>query len=170
MLALAASLTAAAPAPVPVALDLAKRGYVDPCSSPSSSLTHGPRPDHSEFNFATVFLQEGGTGSCGQANPDSAYIAAVSNDLQLGQSPGPMCGKQITIRNIGSNDGVGGIGNSVTVTVADTCPSCDQGHLDLSVAAWNQLTNNAPYGTVNIDGSVHLSPFDDPPSYYAARG
>lgn len=77
-------------------------------------------------------------------------IVAISNDFQQGQSPGPACGKQITMTNTGSDDGVGGAGNSVTVTVVDTCPSCDANHLDLSVGAWNVLTDGAPFGTVNI--------------------
>lgn len=114
----------------------------------------GPVSIHSYSGLGTVFTQDGGIGSCGQANPDSAFIVAVSNTFQQGQSPGPACGKQIFITNIGSNDGVGGAGNTITVTVADTCPSCEESHLDLSVGAWNQLTNNAPYGTVNIDWSV----------------
>lgn len=53
--------------------------------------------------------------------------------------------------NIGSDDGVGGAGNVVTATVADTCPSCDETHVDMSVGAWNDLTGNAPYGTVEIN-------------------
>ena len=116
-------------------------------------------PIHSFSGLGTIYEQGGGIGSCGQANPDSAFIVAISNAFQQGQSPGPMCGRQISVRNTGSNDGVGGAGNAITVTVADTCPSCDQNHLDLSVGAWNQLTGNAPYGTVFIDWSVHLFPF-----------
>ncbi|MCJ1464195.1 hypothetical protein MMC07_002808 [Pseudocyphellaria aurata] len=131
VLAMAAGLTAAAPAPVPVTLPLAERD------------THS--------GLGTVYIQGGVPGSCGQVNSDDAMIVAVSNSLMQGQSPSPLCGRQITVRNIGSNDGVGGAGNSMTVTVADTCMGCDENHLDFSVGAWNQLTNNAPYGTVNIE-------------------
>ncbi|MCJ1269383.1 hypothetical protein MMC22_009275 [Lobaria immixta] len=130
VLALAAGLTAAAPAPVPVANRLSER---------------------TNSGLGTVYLQEGGIGSCGQAHSDSDFIVALSNTFQQSQSPGPACGRQIRITNTGSNDGVGGAGNSITVTVADTCPSCDANHVDMAVGPWNQLTNNAPYGTVNID-------------------
>lgn len=85
------------------------------------------------------------------ANPDSAIIAALSNYWMNEESPSPYCGQQIVVTNIGSDDGVGGAGNSITVTVADTCPSCDETHLDLSVGAWNSLTNDAAYGTIEID-------------------
>ena len=38
----------------------------------------------------------------------------------------------------------------ITATVADTCPSCDENHVDFSVGGWNELTGNAEYGTANI--------------------
>lgn len=68
----------------------------------------------------------------------------------------PYCGRQISVTNIGSNDGVGGAGNSITVTVADTCESCAETHVDFSVGAWNALTNSAPYGTIEIDWYVNF--------------
>ena len=110
-------------------------------------LTHIP----SHKGLGTVFLQGGAAGSCGQVHPDSSHIVAISNFFQKNESPGPKCGQKIQVLNTGSNDGVGGKGKSVTVTVADTCPSCDENHLDLSVGAWNTLTGNAPFGTVNIN-------------------
>jgi hypothetical protein len=62
------------------------------------------------------------------------------------------CGRRLRIRNVGSNDAsVGGRGNEITVTVADTCPGCDAGHVDLSEGAWNALTNNAGWSTANIE-------------------
>lgn len=45
---------------------------------------------------------------------------------------------------------VGGAGNVVEVVVVDTCPSCDEGHLDLSVGAWNTLTGGAYPSQVGI--------------------
>jgi len=98
--------------------------------------------------IGTIYLQGGAAGSCGAVNPDSAMVAALSPSFMSGGSSN--CGRKIKITNTGSNDGVGGSGNAITVTVADTCPSCDQGHLDLSEGAWNALTGNAAYGTVNI--------------------
>lgn len=70
-----------------------------------------------------------------------------------------ICGRQIVVTNTGSNDGVGGEGNVVTVTVADTCPSCDENHIDLSESAWKKLTNNAPDGTVLVDWLVYFDCF-----------
>ncbi|MCJ1356560.1 MAG: hypothetical protein MMC33_006555 [Icmadophila ericetorum] len=98
----------------------------------------------------TVYLQEGGTGSCGETNPDSSVIAAISNFWMDNESPGPFCGRKIKATNTGSNDGVGGAGNTVIVTVEDTCPSCGEGDVDFSVGAWDQLTNSAAYGTFDV--------------------
>lgn len=49
------------------------------------------------------------------------------------------------------------LGNLIFATVADTCPSCDVDHLDLSLAAWNALTDNSPYSVAKIDWSVASS-------------
>jgi hypothetical protein len=63
-----------------------------------------------------------------------------------------LCGKQVRITNVGSDDGVGGAGNSVTVIVADTCPGCPSAQsIDLSVGAWDVLTGDAAYGTIEIE-------------------
>jgi len=70
----------------------------------------------------------------------------------MGDSPpAPACDWTIYVINVGSDDGVGGEGNGVIVTVADTCPACDATHLDLSIGAWNALTDNAPFGTIFIE-------------------
>jgi hypothetical protein len=63
-----------------------------------------------------------------------------------------MCGRQITLTNTGpTTDGsTGEAGNVVTVTVEDTCEGCGTGDLDLSVAAWSALTNNAAWSVVGI--------------------
>jgi expansin (peptidoglycan-binding protein) len=71
-----------------------------------------------------------------------------------GKSPGPFCGRKIKATNKGSDDNVGGAGRSVTVTVKDTCPSCKKTHLDFSVGAWYALTDNAAFGTINIEWHV----------------
>ena len=63
-----------------------------------------------------------------------------------------LCGKQVRITNVGSDDGVGGAGSSVTVTVADTCPGCPSAEsIDLSEGAWDALTGSAPFGTIEIE-------------------
>ena len=98
----------------------------------------------------TVYTQGGATGSCGHVNSDNAIIAAISNYWMQNESPGPFCGRRIQATNTGSNDGVGGQGNTVTVLVQDTCPSCGENDIDFSIGAWNQLTNGAPFGTFNV--------------------
>ena len=97
-----------------------------------------------------MYQQFGGYGSCGKKHPDSDLIVALGKKWMGSKSPSSYCGRKIHVENIGSNDGVGGKGKTVTVTVADTCPGCDENHLDLSIGAWNKLTGNAPFGTVNI--------------------
>ena len=66
-------------------------------------------------------------------------------------APAPACGWIIYVINKGSDDGVGGKGNGVTVTVADTCSACDSTYLDLSIGAWNLLTDSDLFGTINIE-------------------
>ncbi|KAH8819137.1 RlpA-like double-psi beta-barrel-protein domain-containing protein-containing protein [Xylogone sp. PMI_703] len=91
-------------------------------------------------------------GSCGVISPDSSLTVAISNTWMQGQWPSPYCGRQIQLTNTGpTTDGsIGGEGNSVLVAVEDTCMGCNQTHLDLSVAAWDALTNGASYSVVGI--------------------
>jgi hypothetical protein len=67
-------------------------------------------------------------------------------------APGPYCGRKIILTNTGpsTDQSVGGKGNTVEVFVEDTCEGCDENHLDLSVAAWNALTNSHAYSVVSI--------------------
>jgi expansin (peptidoglycan-binding protein) len=75
----------------------------------------------------------------------------VVQPLGMGDlSPAPACGWTIHVTNTGSDDGVGGKGKAVTVTVVDTCPACNAHHLDLSFGAWDALTDSAPAGTIDI--------------------
>ncbi|KAI1787092.1 barwin-like endoglucanase [Ganoderma leucocontextum] len=81
-----------------------------------------------------------GLGSCGQFNTEADFIVAV--DIATIQSfPGatanpnanPMCGRQLLV--------TGPDGKTVTVTVADTCPGCAPGSLDLTPTAFQQLAS-----------------------------
>lgn len=49
-----------------------------------------------------------------------------------------------------------GTGKTITATVADTCPSCDPNHLDLSTGAFKALTGGQldPPGEFNIQVSL----------------
>ena len=104
--------------------------------------------------IGTIYQQLGGYGSCGDQHSDYDMIAALGMDWMQYQYKAPYCGRRLRLRNTGSNDGVGGQGNVIEVTVADSCQACDRNHVDLSVGAWNALTNNAAWGTVNIEWLV----------------
>ena len=41
---------------------------------------------------------------------------------------------------------IGGKGNSVVVTVRDTCEACGREDVDFSLGAWNSLTGGSPWG------------------------
>lgn len=78
-----------------------------------------------------------GLGACGITSTDSDYIVAISHvlfDAQGVANPNnnPLCGKKI-------NAHYGG--KSVTVTVVDRCPGCEEGSLDFSPSAFNQLAD-----------------------------
>jgi len=100
----------------------------------------------------TVFYQNGRAGSCGIVHDDSSYVAALSAQWMQSYNS-PLCWKQIEVRNVGSTYNVGGTGNTIRATVADTCPAdeCDAEHVDFSIGAWNALTNNAPVGAIQIE-------------------
>jgi len=99
----------------------------------------------------TVYTQQGGTGSCGKKHSDKDIIAALSHVLMKNESPSPLCGRKIKVKNVGSNSGSKGKGNSLTVTVADTCPGCGKNDVDFSVGAWNRLTDHSAPGTIEIE-------------------
>ena len=67
-------------------------------------------------------------------------IIALSNYWQKGESPGPYCGRKIKITNQGGGDDNDGSGNVVIATVADTCPSCGESDLGISVLSLRTTT------------------------------
>ncbi|BGP17129.1 hypothetical protein JCM10213_005249 [Rhodosporidiobolus nylandii] len=78
----------------------------------------------------TFFFQDGAAGSCGIYNSDSTPIVAV-NEAQMNAS---LCGRRIRITNERN-------GRTVVATVADTCPGCSYGSLDLSTGAFDQIAS-----------------------------
>jgi rare lipoprotein A (peptidoglycan hydrolase) len=54
------------------------------------------------------------------------------------------CGRMIQIKDTDN-------GKTITAKVQDTCPGCDENHVDLSIGAWNKLTNSAAWGVANIE-------------------
>ena len=96
---------------------------------------------------------------------ESDLIMALSNDFMQYQYKSQWCGQRVRVTNYGSNEAViGGAGNSVVVTVADTCASCGFGDVDFSIGAWNMLTNSAPWGTFNAGWYVFPPP--PPPLFF----
>ncbi|SAM82742.1 uncharacterized protein UBRO_05003 [Ustilago bromivora] len=75
---------------------------------------------------ATYYYQNGNPGSCGKYHNDQTSIVAV-NSAQMNSG---MCGQKVWIQ---------GNGKTIEATVADTCPTCSWGSLDLSVGAFQQL-------------------------------
>ncbi|SCV68380.1 BQ2448_501 [Microbotryum intermedium] len=80
---------------------------------------------------ATWYTQDGNAGSCGKYNSDSAIIVAVNTPQVNG---GSHCGRYVTILNT-SNKKI------IRAKVADECPGCGYGSLDLSTAAFKKLGN-----------------------------
>ncbi|BGP00828.1 DPBB_1 domain-containing protein [Rhodotorula toruloides] len=78
---------------------------------------------------ATYYYQYGVAGSCGNYNSDDSYIIALSYTQVDG---GSHCGQKVQITNTAN-------GQSIEATVADTCPGCQFGAIDLSVAAFKAL-------------------------------
>jgi len=106
-------------------------------SSGSSSSSGGDGQTFTD-GFATFFYQNGVAGACGNVNPDSALIAAIDQD-RYGTAGGAssLCGKQIHITNSQN-------GKSVVVTVADDCPTCNNGDsIDLSTGAFDMIADEA---------------------------
>ncbi|KAH9996797.1 RlpA-like double-psi beta-barrel-protein domain-containing protein-containing protein [Russula vinacea] len=113
-----------------------------PHEAPASSSSPAPAPAQSSDGLdntihtggvATFFTQNGVAGACGQVHQDTDFICAM-DQARYGSSGGvsTLCGKrvQITADN----------GKTVTVTVADDCPTCDnENSIDLSVAAFEVL-------------------------------
>lgn len=132
-----------------VSLYLAAQSLAVPAAK-GQNATIEPRVTH--CGDATYYTQGGQAGSCGNFNSDSSKIIALSNYWQDNESPGPYCGRKIQITNQGGGSDNNGVGNVVVATVQDTCPSCDENHLDLSEGAFQALTggNLDPPGEFNI--------------------
>ncbi|GAA6023688.1 hypothetical protein JCM11491_005273 [Sporobolomyces phaffii] len=79
---------------------------------------------------ATWFTQDGNPGSCGKWNNDNTPLVALNQAMV--NSMGNKCNSYVTIRN--SNNG-----KTVRAVVADTCPGCGWGSLDLSLGAFKAI-------------------------------
>ena len=73
-----------------------------------------------------------GLGACGWYNSPGDYIVALNTAQYGGGYPGPNCGRSITI----SANGV-----QVVAQIADQCPSCGYGDLDLSEGLFKRFAS-----------------------------
>lgn len=89
----------------------------------------------------TVYDNDGSYGACSTKLYDNDTIVALAKptwgqstyNIMTGRATNPWCGQKIQIQY-----------NSrfVEATVMDLCPSCVGHDIDLSLAAWNELTGN----------------------------
>ncbi|WVF72245.1 hypothetical protein IAT40_007057 [Kwoniella sp. CBS 6097] len=73
-----------------------------------------------------------GLGACGWHNSPGDFIVAQNSAQYGGGYPGPNCGRSITI-SYG--------GKQVSATIADECPTCDYGGLDMSEGLFTQFAD-----------------------------
>ncbi|KAH6915617.1 RlpA-like double-psi beta-barrel-protein domain-containing protein-containing protein [Coprinopsis sp. MPI-PUGE-AT-0042] len=95
-----------------------------------------PAPAPFTGGFATWYTQDGNLGASGQANRDSALVAAL-DFRRYGPygAPSPFCNRQVRVTNTKN-------GKSVTVTIVDICPTCiNSNSLDLSTGAFVKLAD-----------------------------
>ncbi|GBE81947.1 hypothetical protein SCP_0403230 [Sparassis crispa] len=86
--------------------------------------------------FATYYYQNGVAGACGTVHSDYNFICAMDQALYgYSGNASPLCGQQVLITNTDN-------GQSVTVTIADDCPTCrNSNSIDLSVAAFQAIAD-----------------------------
>lgn len=120
-----------------------------PKEESSNNNGGSPSGDVKTGGFATYFHQNGNAGACGQYHSDGEYGIAIDSNGYWGQdfSQGSdLCGRVINIKNTNN-------GKTVTATVWDVCPTCNNGNsLDLSVGAFNAIATEAE-GMVPIEWS-----------------
>ncbi|KAI0779647.1 riboflavin-aldehyde forming enzyme [Fomes fomentarius] len=81
------------------------------------------------FGDATYYIPNGGLGACGTPIQNTDFAVALSPDLYAG---GANCGRRM---------GVNYQGLFVSATVADLCPGCGSGSIDLTPVAFQQLAS-----------------------------
>lgn len=89
----------------------------------------------------TIYEPNGGAGACGKSLGNEEFVVALSKDtwgtstydVMTGAASNKWCGQKIqAFYN----------GRSVVATIMDMCPGCSGQDIDLSPAAWRQLTGS----------------------------
>ncbi|BGP44424.1 hypothetical protein JCM10450v2_000237 [Rhodotorula kratochvilovae] len=113
-------------APKPTTTQAAETKQAQAAYKESSSSSSGSGSSYS--GQATYYFQGGAAGSCGNYASDSDYVVAV-NAPQMNSG---WCGRSVKITNTAN-------GKTISAKVADTCPGCGHGSLDLSEGAFGAL-------------------------------
>ena len=87
----------------------------------------------------TIYDNNGGFGACGTELHDTDMIVALSKetwgqstyDVMTGEATNPWCGQRIKVEYNG---------NHIFAKIMDMCPGCAGADIDLSLAAWKELT------------------------------
>lgn len=143
--------TTVAPPPAPKPTTTSKPKPTSTPASPPAEVSKPPNNASSGSSglvsggFATFFFQNGVAGACGTVHKDSDFVAAMDSRRYGNTSvKSSLCGKRVQITNPKNN-------KSVTVTVADACPTCENSNsIDLSVGAFKQIATEA-------EGMVHIN-------------
>mmetsp|Transcript_1874 Transcript_1874/g.1844 ORF Transcript_1874/g.1844 Transcript_1874/m.1844 type:complete len:230 (+) Transcript_1874:130-819(+) len=114
-------------------------------TSSSSTSTGTSQPSSGDHSGEGTFYSTG-LGACGKTNQDTDYIVAVShilyeeNQVNGNSNDNSLCGKKIKATYEG---------NSVEVTVVDSCEGCSENDLDFSPSAFSQLADQS-LGRIDI--------------------
>ncbi|KAL9940945.1 hypothetical protein V8E36_000435 [Tilletia maclaganii] len=100
-------------------------------AAPASAPTENKMAKRDFYGDATYYYQYGAYGSCGQIHADSDVIVALSSS----QMNSGLCGRTIRVSRDGHPD--------IYPVVADTCPGCGYGSIDLSTGAFDQIAAEA---------------------------
>ncbi|KAJ3477418.1 hypothetical protein NLI96_g10479 [Meripilus lineatus] len=115
-----------APTPKPSSSKAASKPAATPADTGSGETFTG--------GFATFYYQGGAAGACGDFHSDNDLIAAI-DERRYGNAnrKSSLCGRKVHLTNTKN-------GKSVTVTIKDDCPTCENANsIDLSVAAFNRI-------------------------------
>lgn len=86
-----------------------------------------------------------GVGNCGKKNTDDEFVCAISkrmyDTVADSYSVSQYCGHMINVSHGGK---------TIQVKVVDSCPECDDGHLDLSPSAFKSLADPV-LGIIDIE-------------------
>ncbi|KAF2742540.1 hypothetical protein M011DRAFT_472131 [Sporormia fimetaria CBS 119925] len=138
------------PAPQP-APEQPKYVPADPAPAPPANPpTNGGNMRQGKM---TVYDTHNADGACGRKLSDVGYTAAIPASQwgdDIWGSPDNIngnawCGQKIKITYNGK---------TIDATVQDKCPGCDPNQVDVTRAAWNDVTNNEPQGKVDVSWTM----------------